>query len=130
MPVTSGSIPTITDYVCKLDLDLRMAPRYFETLIARMQANPRLASCSGKSCIEHDGKLVAEIHGDENSIGASKFYRVTCFKAIGGFVREVMWGRHRLPSLPDERLGHAKLGTSRTCGSFISVPRAPASRAC
>jgi hypothetical protein len=25
------------------------------------------------------------------SIGATKFYRVTCFKAIGGFVREVMW---------------------------------------
>ena len=25
------------------------------------------------------------------SIGASKFYRVSCFKAIGGFVREIMW---------------------------------------
>jgi hypothetical protein len=29
--------------------------------------------------------------GDEMSLGASKFYRVTCFREIGGFVREVMW---------------------------------------
>src|SRR6201999_700873 len=83
--------PDDYDFICKLDLDLRMPPRYFETLIERMNANPRLASCSGKSCIERDGHLLVEVHGDENSIGASKFYRVSCFKAIGGFVREVMW---------------------------------------
>lgn len=83
--------PDDYDFICKLDLDLRMPPRYFETLIERMNANPRLASCSGKSCIERDGRVIVEIHGDENSIGASKFYRVSCFRAIGGFVREVMW---------------------------------------
>jgi hypothetical protein len=25
------------------------------------------------------------------SVGMTKFYRVTCFKEIGGFVRQVMW---------------------------------------
>ena len=25
------------------------------------------------------------------SVGMTKFYRVACFKEIGGFVREVMW---------------------------------------
>jgi glycosyltransferase involved in cell wall biosynthesis len=79
------------EYLCKLDLDLRLPPRYFEILMQRMQTNPRIATCSGKSCIEQDGVLVPEIHGDEASIGASKFYRISCFKAIGGFVREVMW---------------------------------------
>lgn len=83
--------PDDYDFLCKLDLDLRMPPRYFEILIDRMNAEPLLASCSGKSCIEHEGRIIVEIHGDENSIGASKFYRVSCFKAIGGFVREVMW---------------------------------------
>jgi hypothetical protein len=29
--------------------------------------------------------------GDEMSVGASKFYRVECFREIGGFVRQVMW---------------------------------------
>lgn len=79
------------DYLCKLDLDLRMPVRYFETLIDRMQADDRIATCSGKSYIEQAGGLVYERHGDENSIGAAKFYRVDRFKAIGGFVREVGW---------------------------------------
>ncbi len=83
--------PDDYEYLCKLDLDLRLPQRYFEILIERMQANPGIATCSGKTYIEQNGGLVAERHGDETSIGAAKFYRVACFKAIGGFVREVMW---------------------------------------
>jgi len=83
--------PDEYEYLCKLDLDLRLPPRYFEILMAQMNANPQIATCSGKAYVEKDGKLVNERHGDENSIGASKFYRVSCFKTIGGFVREVMW---------------------------------------
>lgn len=83
--------PETYDYLCKLDLDLRLPPRYFETLMARMEADPRLATCSGKAYIETPEGLKHERHGDETSIGASKFYRVDRFRAIGGFVREVMW---------------------------------------
>jgi glycosyltransferase involved in cell wall biosynthesis len=83
--------PDDYDYVCKLDLDLRMPPRYFESLIERMTADPRVATCSGKAYIEQDGQLVYERHGDENSIGAVKFYRMSCFRAIGGFVRDIGW---------------------------------------
>jgi poly-beta-1,6-N-acetyl-D-glucosamine synthase len=79
------------DFLCKLDLDLRLPPRYFEGLMDRMQRDPRIGTCSGKAYLEKDGVLVNERHGDENAIGASKFYRVTCFKEIGGFVREVGW---------------------------------------
>jgi biofilm PGA synthesis N-glycosyltransferase PgaC len=80
------------DYVCKLDLDLVLPPRYFELLMARMEANPRLGTTSGKPYF-HDaaGALVAETIGDEMSVGASKFYRTACFREIGGFVRQVMW---------------------------------------
>jgi biofilm PGA synthesis N-glycosyltransferase PgaC len=78
-------------YLCKLDLDLRLPPRYFETLIERMEADPRIATCSGKAWIEEGGSLVDERHGDETSLGMTKFYRVDRFQAIGGFVREVMW---------------------------------------
>jgi glycosyltransferase involved in cell wall biosynthesis len=79
------------EYLCKLDLDLRLPRAYFEELIRRMEANPRIATCSGKAYIEKDGGLVNERHGDETSIGASKFYRMSCFRELGGFVREVMW---------------------------------------
>ena len=83
--------PDDYNYLCKLDLDLRLPPRYFEILMERMTANPRIATCSGKAYIEEGGGLVNERHGDETSLGMTKFYRVSCFKAIGGFVREVMW---------------------------------------
>lgn len=83
--------PSDYDYICKLDLDLRLPGRYFEGLMRRMESNPRIATCSGKAYIESGGVLESERHGDETSIGASKFYRVSCFLALGGFVREVMW---------------------------------------
>jgi len=79
------------DYLCKLDLDVRLPQRYFEVLMQRMAANPRLGSCSGKAYIEEDGALIPEGHGDETSLGMTKFYRVACFKDIGGFVPQVMW---------------------------------------
>jgi glycosyltransferase involved in cell wall biosynthesis len=79
------------DFLCKLDLDLRLPPRYFEILIERMHLNPRLATCSGKAYVEEDGHLINERHGDDTSLGMTKFYRRRCFEQIGGFVREVMW---------------------------------------
>ena len=84
--------PDAFDYVCKFDLDLDMPARYFETLMERMEAEPRLGTCSGKPYIEREGdQPLAEPCGSEMSVGMSKFYRVECFKQVGGFVREVMW---------------------------------------
>ena len=79
------------DFICKLDLDLRLPPRYFELLLERMRLNPRLATCSGKAYVEEEGQLINERHGDDTSLGMTKFYRRQCFEQIGGFVREVMW---------------------------------------
>jgi biofilm PGA synthesis N-glycosyltransferase PgaC len=78
-------------YSCKLDLDLDLPPRYFETLITRMEADPRLGTCSGKPYIRQGGQLISERRGDEMSVGMTKFYRRECFADIGGYVREVMW---------------------------------------
>lgn len=83
--------PDDFEFVCKLDLDLRLPLNYFEILISKMHQNPRIGTCSGKAYIEEDGKLVNERHGDETSLGMTKLYRITCFKEVGGFVREVMW---------------------------------------
>jgi len=83
--------PAEYEFVCKLDLDLNLPARYFSILMDRMQANPKLATCSGKAYIYQGGKLVNEGHGDETSLGMTKFYRVSSFTAIGGFVHEVIW---------------------------------------
>lgn len=79
------------DYVCKFDCDLEMPPRYFEKLMADFDADPLLGTKSGKLYIRDGDRLVHEYCGDENSVGPAKFYRVDCFRAIDGFVREVCW---------------------------------------
>ena len=81
------------EYLCKLDLDLDLPQQYFELLIRRMQAEPRIGTTSGKPYFvrTRDGALVPEVCGDEMSVGMTKLYRTACFREIGGFVREVMW---------------------------------------
>ena len=81
------------DYLCKLDMDLELPPRYFELLMVRMEREPRLGTCSGKPWFIHPrtGEKTPEVCGDDISVGMTKFFRVACFREIGGFVREVMW---------------------------------------
>jgi biofilm PGA synthesis N-glycosyltransferase PgaC len=96
--------PADFSYVCKLDLDLDLPPRYFEILIERMEAEPRIGTCSGKPYFPAPGNdgpvefplsdtsgFISEKIGDENSVGMTKFFRTTCFRQIGGFTRELMW---------------------------------------
>jgi biofilm PGA synthesis N-glycosyltransferase PgaC len=85
--------PNEFDFVCKLDLDLDLPPTYFETLMKRMDAEPRIGTASGKPFFidPKSGRRVMETCGDENSVGMVKFYRTECFTQIGGFVRELMW---------------------------------------
>ena len=79
------------DYLCKLDGDLEFGPTYFERLLERFEANPRLGTISGKTYIPVGDDWVLERTGDEFSHGVAKLYRRECFEDIGGFVREVMW---------------------------------------
>ncbi len=81
------------DYLCKLDTDLDLPRRYFELLMLRMEREPRLGCTSGKPWFHHPdtGVLTPEAIANEMSVGASKFYRVECFREIGGFVRQVIW---------------------------------------
>ena len=80
------------DYICKLDGDLGLPPRYFEKLMEEMEKDPLIGNLSGKTYIERtNGNWVSERMGDENAIGPSKFYRTECFIDIGGFVKQVCW---------------------------------------
>jgi hypothetical protein len=114
-------------FSCKLDLDLDLPQHYFETLIDRMQANPRIGTCSGKPYVRQGGTLVSERRGDEMSVGMTKFYRRACFEDIGGYVREVMWDAidcHKARALgwiavswddPELRFEHLRpMGSSQT----------------
>ena len=93
MSATRASLTPTFEYLCKMDLDLVLPPGYFEGLVRRMEAEPRLGSTSGKPWFVHPrtGGLVPEVCGDEMSVGMTKFYRHSCFNEIGGFVPQVMW---------------------------------------
>ena len=62
-------------YLCKLDLDLLLPPRYFEILMQKMEADPRSLPAAARPTIEENGILVNERHGDDTSLGMTKFYR-------------------------------------------------------
>jgi glycosyltransferase involved in cell wall biosynthesis len=84
--------PADFPYLCKLDLDLDLPGGYFAGLIARMEADPRLGTCSGMPYFTTaSGRRVSEKCGPEMSVGMTKFYRRECYAQIGGFVRAVMW---------------------------------------
>ena len=64
------------DFICKFDVDLELPERYFERMLARMAADPRLGTFSGKPWYHNRaGTLVPELCGDESSVGMIKFYR-------------------------------------------------------
>lgn len=81
------------DYLCKIDADITLLEDYFENIMKKMEADPKLGSASGKVYNPTLGmdKLFEEKIIDEQVSGAAKFYRRKCFEDIGGFVQEVMW---------------------------------------
>ncbi len=83
--------PSDFEFMCKLDLDLKLPPRYFEILMQRMNLDLRIATCSGKAYVQEGEHFIPERHGDDTSLGKNKSYRTDCFEKIGGSVREVMW---------------------------------------
>ncbi len=79
-------------YICKMDADLKLPPRYFERLMEEMEKDKRLGGVSGKMFLRDDtGVLHHERRGDDHAAGPTKFYRRSCFEEIGGFVRMVGW---------------------------------------
>lgn len=79
------------DFICKLDGDLEFQPGYFQRLMEIFEEDPALGNLSGKLFLREGNSLVEERLRDDNAIGPAKFYRVECFRDIGGFVRQVSW---------------------------------------
>jgi glycosyltransferase involved in cell wall biosynthesis len=79
------------EYLCKLDADLVLHERHFETLIDSFTADSSLGLASG-TIHEHVGdKLVELRYEPEMVFGAAKFWRRKCFDAIGGLEQAVGW---------------------------------------
>lgn len=80
------------DYICKMDGDLTIGPRYFEALFSKFAGDRYLGAASGKLFLDlGNGKLAEERITDESVLGGMLCLRKKCFEDIDGFVREVMW---------------------------------------
>ncbi len=79
------------DFIGKIDGDLILPPKYFETLLDLFAQDKYLGAASGKPFLEKNGKLILERMSDEMVAGQINFYRRQCFEDIGGFVPEVHW---------------------------------------
>ncbi|MCP3926355.1 MAG: glycosyltransferase family 2 protein [Desulfobacterales bacterium] len=86
-----NTLATDYDYICKMDGDLTIGPKYFQTLLEKFDKDPKLGSASGKLFLDVDGKLVEERITDESVLGGVLCLRKECFLKIKGFVNEVMW---------------------------------------
>lgn len=79
------------EFVCKLDVDLILPPRYFERLLEEMAKDERLGSVSGKPYYRAGDELKSERIGDDVSAGMTKFYRRAFLDDIGGLVKGLIW---------------------------------------
>ena len=80
------------DFVGKLDADTELPPRYFESLLERVAADPGLGIAGGvrHECAGDGTWHVLAIPADHVP-GALKLYRRACFEAIGGMEELLGW---------------------------------------
>jgi glycosyltransferase involved in cell wall biosynthesis len=78
-------------FVVKLDADLLLMPDYFEQMLNRFHANPKLGIASGSYQEEKDGIWKPVILPDYHAAGAAKMVKVECFNAIRGFPTSPGW---------------------------------------
>lgn len=79
------------DFVVKLDCDLEIPEKYFETLVGRFQADPKLGIASGIYVEEHRQAWKPVKMPKYHAAGCSKMVRAECFREIGGFIPNRGW---------------------------------------
>jgi glycosyltransferase involved in cell wall biosynthesis len=79
-------------YIGNLDADVTFAPEYFETLLARMEADPRIGIGGGGICELVNGTFVAQLNSVNSVPGAVQLFRRSCYEQIGGYVPLRMGG--------------------------------------
>lgn len=79
------------DFIVKLDCDLEIPEKYFETLICRFQADPELGIASGVYLEARQQTWKPVKMPQYHAAGCSKMIRAECFREIGGFISKRGW---------------------------------------
>ena len=79
------------EFVVKLDGDLTFEPDYFERILKRFLAEPRLGVAGGTLRSLSEGTMKIERNPKFHVRGATKMYRRECWEEIGGFFPAPGW---------------------------------------
>jgi poly-beta-1,6-N-acetyl-D-glucosamine synthase len=75
------------EFIGNLDADLSFAPTYFEQLLDRFHADPRLGLGGGFICEEQDGEFQSRFANSTASVAhAVQLFRRQCFEDVGAYV--------------------------------------------
>ncbi|HYR88200.1 MAG TPA: glycosyltransferase family 2 protein [Terriglobia bacterium] len=83
------------DFVGFLDADISFSPNYYEELLEKMEANPRLGIAGGVIVEDHGSGRFDVRYGDsaDHVAGAIQCFRRECHDDIGGLI-PLRWGGH------------------------------------
>jgi glycosyltransferase involved in cell wall biosynthesis len=80
------------DFMVKLDADVSLPPRYFETIARHFQQKPRLGIVGGRVMNRENGRWVPDLSIDPDHIwGLCKSYRAGCLRDMGGLRSSMGW---------------------------------------
>jgi biofilm PGA synthesis N-glycosyltransferase PgaC len=119
------------DVVAMLDGDTEFDPRYYETLLAALAADPKLGIVGGHALEPHaDGSWGRVRIPAYHVHGATKTYRRQCLEQLGGLAPGIAWDtvdivRARLRGWTTRTLPEAAFRHLRVIGSAGGLARAP-----
>ena len=74
------------EFIGNLDADVSLGGDYFERLLQRFAARPRLGLAGGAIVVDIDGRLRPRRTSTTSVAGAVQFFRRQCFEDIGGLL--------------------------------------------
>jgi poly-beta-1,6-N-acetyl-D-glucosamine synthase len=82
------------DFIGFIDADISLDPDYYERLLAKFAANPRLGIAGGQIVESVDGQFEPRCGNSPHEVaGAIQFFRRECYEDIGG-LKPLRWGGH------------------------------------
>jgi len=72
------------DFIGNLDADVVLEPNYYQTILAKFQANPNLGLAGGLVCDRRWDKLDEEFTAADSVRGPIQMFRRECYEQIGG----------------------------------------------
>jgi len=73
------------EFIGNLDADISLKPDYYATMVACLEAQPKLGVVGGMVCTNIEGNFVSQRVSTDSVAGAVQLFKRACFEEIGGY---------------------------------------------